>query len=73
MGSLFMFFVYAFFFYLIYKAIKFFLQYMSEPQPAKKQTNSTVQTQSKLQIKKEDIIDAEFEELKPGDKNNPKV
>lgn len=73
MGNLFMFFVYAFFFYLIYKAIRFFIQYMSEPEPAKKQTNTSSTVQSKLQIKKEDIIEAEFEELKPEKKDSQKI
>ena len=72
MGSLFMIFVYAFFFYLIYKALRFFLQYLSEPEPAKKQTNNSPKTQSKLQIKNEDIIEAHFEELKPDKKENQK-
>ncbi len=72
MGSLFMIFVYAFFFYLIYKALRFFIQYMSEPEPAKKQHNASPKKQSKLQIKNEDIIEAQFEELKPEKKENRK-
>jgi hypothetical protein len=73
MGSLFMIFVYAFFFYLIFKAIRFFIQYMSEPESVKKKADSSAQSQQKLQIKKEDIIDAEFEELRPEKKENQKA
>lgn len=72
MGSLFMFFVYAFFFYLIYKAIRFFIQYMNEPEQPKKSKKYSSQPESRLKIKSEDIIDAEFEELKPEKKENQK-
>lgn len=68
MGSLFMVFVYAFFFYLIYKAIRFFIQYMNEPEPQKKKKESGITSDSKMKIKKEDIIDAEFVEIKPEKK-----
>ncbi len=72
MGSLFMFFVYAFFFYLIYKAIKFFILYMNEPEPPKKKSQPNSNAGSKFQIKNEDIIDAEFEDLKTDKKENQK-
>lgn len=68
MGSLFMVFVYAFFFYLIYKAIRFFIQYMNEPEPQKKKNGSVNAPDSKMKIKKEDIIDAEFVDIKPEKK-----
>jgi len=71
MYTLFKLFVYGFFFYLIYKAIKFFTQYLNEPEPNKKKSNSE-KTTANLKIKNEDIIDAEFEELKPEKKDNRK-
>lgn len=70
MANLFMFFVYAFFFYLIYKAIRFFIQYMNEPEPQKKKNGNVSTPDSKLKIKKEDIIDAEFVEIKPEKKES---
>lgn len=72
MGSLFMVFVYAFFFYLIFKALRFFVQYMNEPEQKKKESTNTRTPESKLKIKKEDIIDAEFVDLKSDKKENPK-
>jgi|WetSurMetagenome_2_1015567.scaffolds.fasta_scaffold1245670_1 hypothetical protein len=70
MGSLFMVFVYAFFFYLIYKAIRFFILYMNEPESQKKQSAKSSNSDSRMKIKNEDIIDAEFVELKPDKKEN---
>ncbi len=70
MYSLFYFFVYGFFFYLIYKAIRFFIQYLNEPEPSRKQQSKNNSGNAKLKIKNEDIIDAEFEDIKPGKKDS---
>ncbi len=72
MYTLFKLFVYGFFFYLIYKAIKFFTQYLNEPDPQKKDSSSAKKS-SRLKIKSEDIIDAEFEDLKPEKKDSRKA
>lgn len=73
MTSLFKIFVYGFFFYLIFKAIKFFTQYLNEPGKEKKDRNSMDKSGTGLKIKNEDIIDAEFEELKPGKRDPEKT
>lgn len=73
MYSLFYFFVYGFFFYLIYKAIRFFIQYLNEPEQPRSKPNQNRPGNSKPRIKSEDIIDAEFEEIKPAKKDNQKI
>jgi len=70
MFVIFRYFVYLFFFYLIYKALKFFIVYISEPAQKNKKESYGGQG-TKLKIKSEDIIEAEFEELKPEKKDNP--
>ena len=67
---LFDFFIYLFGFWLVFKVLRFFFRYMSQPEPKKNGSNYSKPQDSKLQIKKEDIIDAEFEEIKSEKKNN---
>ena len=68
------FFVWVLLFYFLYKAIRFFFQYINSPMDSQGKNNNikTKKADPKFQIKKEDIIDADFEEIKNPDNDKSK-
>ncbi len=64
--------LYGFLFYLAFKAIKYVIQMVAGPKENKR-GNSTFtkkNEKSKFDINREDIIEADFEEIKESDKEN---
>ncbi len=60
--------VWCLIFYLAFKAIKYLVQLVGPPKEGKNKTVfSKRKDKSKFDIKKEDIIEADFEEIKESD------
>ncbi len=62
--------VYLLLFYILFKAVKYFFRYLMAPSsPREQRTAKPEETKVKDEISKEDIIEADFDEIEPDDKN----
>lgn len=64
--------VYGIIIYFIYRSYKYLKRLFASPKKGQTEFKKAETPKSRLNIKKEDIIDAEFEDLKEKDKDKEK-
>jgi hypothetical protein len=64
--------LFLFLFYFIYLAVRYIIKVFKQYDSGKQQRDVKGESKSKLNINKDDIIDADFEELKDDNKEESK-